>query len=377
MSITRLPNGRLRVQVYDPATGANVSAAKVLGLPRSQSTFPGTRQGRRDAHSARERAREVLAGDGGRSMTVSDWRDRWLSDPLFARPKQSTMLHNAERTKHFADQHGRLALAAVDDQVVARWLAGGKHSGTVSALRAMFNDAMSAKAGRLIRVNPFAGLGLERTRGNRDRQPPSQEQMEEMVALAWQVTPPSFAGYLEFACCTAIRPSELDALRLTAIDRRALEVHVREQWNAKTRTFTAPKYGPYTAALVQRAIDVLDRMPREQGCDEFAFTTNRGTHYTPSSRTHHWNRVRAAAGLADTSLYLATRHYFGWYALNVLELPPHVVAEQLGHKDGGKLVVELYGHPDKARARRLIREAHDSAGRVTPFRTQDRTQEAG
>jgi hypothetical protein len=40
---------------------------------------------------------------------------------------------------------------------------------------------------------------------------------------------------------------------------------------------------------------------------------------------------RCFVGIGDVSLYLATRHYFGWYALNVLELPPHVIALQLGH----------------------------------------------
>ena len=27
------------------------------------------------------------------------------------------------------------------------------------------------------------------------------------------------------------------------------------------------------------------------------------------------------AGFSNVDLYLATRHYFGWYAMNVLELP--------------------------------------------------------
>jgi hypothetical protein len=62
--------------------------------------------------------------------------------------------------------------------------------------------------------------------------------------------------------------------------------------------------------------------------------------------------------------------------LNVLGLAPHVVAVQLGHKDGGKLVTQLYGHPDAAVARRLIREAHSDAGRVAPFRVVDRTASA-
>ena len=94
---------------------------------------------------------------------------------------------------------------------------------------------------------------------------------------------------------------------------------------------------------------------------EWAFTTLRGHHYTPSTRSHHWNRVRCAAGLGNVSLYLATRHYFGWYALNVLRLEPHVIALQLGHRDGGELVRTNYGHPDAVIARERIRQAFAQA----------------
>ena len=51
------------------------------------------------------------------------------------------------------------------------------------------------------------------------------------------------------------------------------------------------------------------------------------------------------------SLYLASRHFSGWYALNVQAPPAHVLALHLGHTDGGRLVAELYGHPDAALAR--------------------------
>jgi hypothetical protein len=33
-----------------------------------------------------------------------------------------------------------------------------------------------------------------------------------------------------------------------------------------------------------------------------------------------------------------------------------VIAEQLGHKDGGKLVEQLYGHPDRKRRLAKIRD---------------------
>jgi hypothetical protein len=71
--------------------------------------------------------------------------------------------------------------------------------------------------------------------------------------------------------------------------------------------------------------------------------------------------VRCAAGLGNVDLYLATRHYFGWYAMNVLGLPAHVIALQFGHQDGGGLVRTRYGHPDEVIARERVREAFKQA----------------
>lgn len=352
MSLTKLPSGRWRAQVWDPALGHNVSVSRVLG---GRGTF----RTKSEAKAARERARERLGETrDDRSVTVAMFRARWITDPLFARPKESTMLHNAERTKAFADRYGELLIDQVGDEVVAEWLAGGRRNSTVSALRAMFNDAASAKAGRLVPVNPFAGLGIARTKGNKHRQPPDEKAMWRMLAKARELTPPSFADYLEVACFTGMRPGELDALQWPQIRWNDDEIDVTVQWNVKTKGFTEPKYGPYTAALVAHARATLERVKRDSD-NPFVFVTLRGTHYTPSSRVYHWNRVRIAAGLADTTLYLATRHYFGWYALNVLGLDPAVIAEQLGHKDGGRLVEELYGHPDSRVRRRALRDAFD------------------
>ena len=69
--------------------------------------------------------------------------------------------------------------------------------------------------------------------------------------------------------------------------------------------------------------------------------------------------MRCAAGGASTDFYLATRHYFCWYASNVLRLTPEDAAVQLVHRDGGKLVRTLYGHFGGASARERIREAFE------------------
>jgi hypothetical protein len=69
-------------------------------------------------------------------------------------------------------------------------------------------------------------------------------------------------------------------------------------------------------------------------------------------------------------LYLATRHFAGWYMVNELEMSSEDVAIALGHQDGGNLVRRLYGHRDKGRALGLIVGAYAT-------RTEKRPKYAG
>ena len=349
---TQLPSGRWRTRVRHPRTGKQLSARAVIGGPE---TYPS----KAAAVAAETEARTVLRSGARLGVTVREWWDEWTTDPLWQRPAESTNIHYRERTRKFVEQHADIALRAVGDKHIAAWLKGGKNRETVQQLRVMFNDAASAAAGRLVDRNPFAKLGLRGTRGRKDVQPPSQADIARFIASADELTPPSFAAYLDVAVHSGMRPGELDALRWTKVDFQAETVLVDEQWNAKTRSFETPKHHHIrTIALTEPARDRLLSLPCES---EFAFTTLRGSHYRPSSRAYHWNRIRCSAGLGNVDLYTATRHYFGWYALNVLELPDHVIAAQFGHRDGGKLVRTLYGHPDAAIARHRVREAFRSA----------------
>lgn len=353
MSVSRLPSGRWRAQVHHPGKHGNVGVGEILG---GLSTFRTKAQAKQAREEARQRLRARLA-----SATVRDFAERWCSDELFARPKRSTMIHHAERVSGFVERYGELALGAVSDDVVGEWLAGGSRNATVPALRAMFNDAMSAKAGRLVDRNPFAGLGLARSRGNRDTQPPSEETVWRLIAAARELACPSLAAWLQTAAFTGMRPGELDGLPLASVDYDRGVIEVSQQFSATTREITAPKNGrAREAILTAPAREALLALPRESA---WAFTTIRGSHYTPSSRAYHWKAIKASVGYAG-SLYLATRHFAGWYMVNVLALDSEDVAIALGHTDGGELVRTLYGHRDRSRALNRVREAYQQQATV-------------
>lgn len=298
-------------------------------------------------------------------MTVQEFWERWTADPLFARPKESTNIHNRERTRRFVERYSSWRIDGIDDGVVGEWLAGGKRNGTVPALRAMFNDAASAKAGRLVRQNPFARLGISKGPGRRYEQPPSEEQVWKLIRHAHELASPSFAAWLQVAAFTGLRPGELDVLRRANVDLDRARIRVVEQFNAKTRTFTPPKNGlTREAPLTDPAREAILGLAVE---GEFCFAPIRGAHWSASSRAYHWKAVKGAAGWSG-SLYLATRHFAGWYMVNVLELPSEDVAIALGHTDGGELVRKLYGHRDNERALDRVTAAYERTASHTQLR---------
>lgn len=357
MSVSKLPSGRWRAQTYNPATGRFESSAKILGL--SEATFATESKARRaDAAAAKK-----LGEQRGQAMTLADWADVWTSDPLFQRPKESTNIHNRERIRAFVREHGHLPLIAFEgesgDAIVSRWIAGGRNLSTVPTLKAMFNDAASAKAGRLVRGNPFAGLRLSKGKGRADEQPPSEEEVAVMLEHAMRITAPGFNAWLRVACWSGMRPGELDALQWPRVDFQANRIHVLEQWNVKTRDFDLPKNGKTRVILLTP--QAREALLQHQNGLRWCFENTRGDHWTPSARSHHWDRVRTLMGWLERdsrkALYLATRHFAGWYLYNVLELPAEDVAIQLGHEDGGELVRRLYGHRDRARTLQRIERA--------------------
>lgn len=362
MSVSKLPNGRWRAQIA--VDGKNLSVPSIIGGERSYRT-------KSEAKAARAKAREALGKSQASSVTVRGFWERWTTDPLFARPKESTNLHNRERTRGFAEKYGSVPLHRVDGRLVGEWLAGGKRNGTVPALRAMFYDALSAE---LIAANPFARRKIHKGRGNRDNTPPPESTVWALIGAAKKLTAPGFAAWLQVACFTGMRPGELDALRWDAVDLDGNRVEVREQFSASTRTFSLPKNGERRTAILtphaRAALLDAQAVNIEEARSEFCFVNARREHWTASARAYQWKAVKAAVGYEQT-LYLCTRHFFGAYAVNVLKLDSEDVAIALGHKDGGQLVRLLYGHRSHEQALERVARAFEGRSNVRPLREAD------
>ncbi len=95
------------------------------------------------------------------------------------------------------------------------------------------------------------------------------------------------------------------------------------------------------------------------------FYTKTGLQFNKGNLFYWWNPVRKAFGKPDLDFY-DLRHYGGSYMTNVLELPSEVTAIQMGHRGHGRLVRELYGHKDEARAREELGSATASDPALAP-----------
>jgi hypothetical protein len=78
--------------------------------------------------------------------------------------------------------------------------------------------------------------------------------------------------------------------------------------------------------------------------------------------------VRAAAGLENMEFH-ELKHFAAWYMLNVLQVRPDYIVQQLAHSDAERLF-GLYGHPEEDVAIGAIHEAFEQhfGGNVRPLR---------
>lgn len=337
MSITLRPNGKHVVQVYDRSTG--------------RMRQVGTYDTRKAAKRAEAQAKEYDLTHG---VTVQQFYDRWLID--FPRKKRSSTVTHQQRIASFVEKYGTRRMDSITVLEARRWALDNKTA--LPAPRAMWNDARRAG---LVSLNPFEKLGIEQSRGRRDL--PSgwltESQVHDLAEIAatrsglnehWA---PVFVGAILLSAYTGIRPGELYVLEHA--DLGVDEIQVMRGADSHTHTVDTPKNSfARTIVYPQQAREAVDRIPRDPDTDLVVYTP-RGKQFWAPTFSRYWDKVRCAFGRPEMDYY-ELRHFCATFLLE-RGVAHADVAVQLGHRDGGKLVMSTYGHPSEIAARERVKAA--------------------
>lgn len=334
----------------------------------------GTHPTKRDAAAAEAAFKRRRPGG---DTTVAEWRTHWLTNGDW---QESTRTHYAERTKRFAEEHGKKRLGAVNRTLAREFYR--EHASSLPCLTSMFGAALyedDEHGDPLLQSNPFAKLVKQKAK-RRDLQSEwlTAEDVDVIEETAFRTVGAWAAAMVRFAAETGIRPGELFLVGETDLYPEEGLLAVRWAADSKLKGIKRPKNGrareivlSHRAASAATALttserprvvrEVVDKklvasaQPVELELTPVVFTNPRGGQFWNSTWTYYWHPIRAAAGRPDMDFY-ELRHYCATRLLEAgLDYPD--VAEQLGHTDGGELVRTTYGHPSRRRALDRVRRA--------------------
>lgn len=327
--------GSYGVAVYD----------KALGRKRWIGTFSTLRE-------AREAERLSASAPAARGAEdCASFADRWLRD--YARASAATRRTYGYGLKAFSRDFAGVRLRDVDKPTARQWARSHPQS-NVRIVRALFTDAIND--GLHPGPNPFGNLRLEQSRGRKDLRALTEDELHELADLALDVHGdfgPTFRAVVLFAGYVGLRPGELFALerRDVSLD----EVHIRQNLDG-TGQLKTPKNGQARVVILPPpAREALTAVPPRVDVP-WLFTTPRGRRLSKGSLLYYWRPVRAAFGRPEMDFY-ELRHFCATHLLE-LGVAHADVAVQLGHTDGGALVMSTYGHPSEDAARERLKRAY-------------------
>jgi integrase len=309
---------------------------------------------------AREAERNASRRRGSAAqLTCREFVDLWLTN--YARPAPATQRTYGYALRRFANDFGHVRLSDVDRLAARPWALAQPQS-NVRAVRAMLNDAIND--GLHPGPNPFSNLRLEQPRGRKDLDAPTEEELLALAGHALTVHADfgsTFRAMILFAAYVGLRPGELYALQRSDVGHD--EVIIRRSLDG-TGQLKLPKNGKERVVILPPpARDaLLDVVPRVDV--PWLFVTRSGRQFRKSSLLYYWNPVRAAFGRPGMDFY-ELRHFCATHLLE-LGVSHADVAVQLGHTDGGALVMSTYGHPSEDLARERLKRAFSPSVTALP-----------
>jgi integrase len=322
------------VSVYDPA----------LKRKRWIGTYPTWREAK-DAERDASRRRLISS-----RMTCGEFVERWLTD--YARPAAATQRNYRYALSEFKKDFGHLRIADLDRLTARSWAQNHPRS-NVRAARAMLNDAIDA--GLHPGPNPFGNLRLEQPRGRKDLIALTEAELYELADCSMKVLDeygPIFRAMILFAGYVGLRPGELFALECGDVGRD--EVTIRRNLDGTGRLKLPKNNRERVVILPPPAREALQDVPTRIDVP-WLFVTKNGRQFKKSSLLYYWNPVRAVFGQPGMDFY-ELRHFCATHLLE-LGVSHADVAVQLGHTDGGALVMSTYGHPSEDAARERLKRA--------------------
>jgi integrase len=265
-------------------------------------------------------------------ITVNDYVEHWL-EQYRERVKASSYDAAASALPKFASDWRGIPLSRVTRTEAEKW--AKENRWRVPVVITVMNAAVEAE---LIDRNPFRGLSKKGEGRKRDT-PLTVEEVDTLAAAAGRESPKLRALVL-FLAYSAVRPGEAFALEWSDVDFDAMRVRIeRRVYKGK---LDLPKGNrPRRIALTPPARDAL--LPIKGG-EGLVFTSKQGKRLSQSSFAWYWKSISAVHPHKVQPYHL--KHFAGHYLFVIRGLPDRVVAAQFGHTDGGKLIRELYGHPD-------------------------------
>lgn len=337
---------------------------KALGRKKHIGTFD-TRKEAADA----EADHRLRNHRGASRITCGDFASRWTAE--YPRPRASTNAHNAERVKKFAVDFANVRMADVDRPTARRWAL--KHPSNVPAVRAMFTDAMNDG---LVEDNPFRNFRMAGRRGRKDIVALTETELQALADVALDPRMElgeygsEYRAQVLFSGYVGLRPGELFALPRENVNGDECLI---ERSLSRTGEIGPTKNGRSRKVVVPPVVQgALASVPVHRS--GLLFTSPRGRMWTQPSHHRYWSLLRRFAGRPSLDYY-ELRHAAATMLIE-REMVPWDVAVQLGHTDGGQLVMDLYGHPKEEAARARIIEMWGRPTGATPIRSGEKRENA-
>lgn len=317
-----------------------------------EQKWVGTFRTQREAIRAEAEARLTPTRPTGDTIEAYAWE--WLEGHC-ADKELATRRQYEESVKAFTERFGSIPMREFTREMARRWALEVSLTRR-SPIRTMFGVA---EQDGVVDRNPFSNLRIKQSRGRKDTIPFRTDDPEERVARLDHVVNTAtrihgdyrFDSMILFAAYTGMRPGEMFALEWDDIDAERHIVHVTKALDRAGHVKLPKNNQERTIVLPPRAAEAVERIHPLKDNPK-VFLTKRGKPFRQPPLSLYWSPVRAAAGFPGKEFY-ELRHFC---ATHLLEqgLSAGDVALQLGHTDGGALVLSTYGHPSESAARDRI-----------------------